>query len=134
MAAPKGNQSAKKLKTAELKKDAYKQYCEWIATGKSKESWTFQHYKMSLTSKTMEKYIRENEIDFPPIHKEEAEAQSLKVWEERGLAMMLGQIEKCQPAIFQMFMRNKFGWDKNDVLPQSTQQPMLQELLKHWKK
>ena len=136
MAAPKGNQnakgnqSAKKLKTPELKKDAYEQYCAWIATGNSKESWKFKHPEMSLTSKTMEKYIRESDCDFPPIHKEMAEAESLRIWEERGLAMMLGQIEKCQPAIFQMFMRNKFGWDKENYGTKDTNEPLIRIIAK----
>ncbi len=133
MAAAKGNQSAKKLKTPELKKDAYTQYCCWIATGNSKESWTFKHPKMSLTSKTMEKYIRESEVDFPPIHKEIAEAESLKIWEDRGLSMMLGQLEKCQPAIFQMFMRNKFGWDKENYGAKDTNEPLIRRIAKKWR-
>lgn len=133
MAAPKGNRSATKLKTPELKKDAYEQYCAWISTGNSKESWTFKHPKLSLTSKTMEKYIRENEVDFPPIHKEQAEAESLRIWEARGLSMMLGQIEKCQPAIFQMFMRNKFGWDKENYGTKDTNEPLIKRIAKKWR-
>ncbi len=133
MAAPKGNQSAKKLKTPELKKDAYQQYCTWIALGNSKESWTFKHKDMSLTSKTMEKYIRQSEIDFPPIHKLMAEAESLKIWEERGLSMMLGKLEKCQPAIFQMFMRNKFGWDKENYGAKETNEPLIKRIAKKWR-
>lgn len=136
MAAPKGNQyakgnqSAKKLKTPELKKEAYEQYCAWIATGNSKESWRFKHPEMSLTSQTMEKYIRENESVLLPIHKEMAVAESLKIWEDRGLAMMLGQIEKCQPAIFQMFMRNKFGWDKENYGNKETNEPLIRIIAK----
>ena len=133
MAAPKGNQSAKKLKTPELKKDAYQQYCTCIALGNSKESWTFKHKDMSLTSKTMEKYIRQSEIDFPPIHKLMAEAESLKIWEERGLSMMLGKLEKCQPAIFQMFMRNKFGWDKENYGAKETNEPLIKRIAKKWR-
>lgn len=128
------NQFAKKLITPELKKEAYSQYCAWIAQGHSKESWTFSHPDMSLTHRTMEKYIRESDRDFPPIQKQKAEAESLKVWENRGLTMMLGQVEKCQPAIFQMFMRNKFGWDKANEPTPSTAEPLLRELIDHWKK
>ncbi len=129
----KGNQSATKLKTPQLKKQAYEQYCSWIALGHSKESWTFKHSVLSLTSKTMEKYIRESESDFPPIHKELAEAESLHIWEERGLSMMLGKIEKCQPAIFQMFMRNKFGWDKENYGQKDTNEPSIKILAKKWR-
>ena len=129
----KGNQSAKKLKTPALKKQAYEQYCAWIALGNSKESWTFKHKEMSLTSKTMEKYIRESESDFPSIHKEMAQAASLKIWEDRGLTMMLGRLEKCQPAIFQMFMRNKFGWDKENYGNKDTTEPLIRRIAKKWR-
>ncbi len=133
MAAPKGNNNAKKLKTLELKLEAYNQYCGWIALGNSKEAWTFKHPDLSLTSKTMEKYIRESEVDFPPIHKQMAEAESLKIWEERGLSMMLGQLEKCQPAIFQMFMRNKFGWDKESYGNKDTVEPLISRMARKWR-
>jgi len=113
--APKGSQNAKKLTTPELKKEAYKQYCEWIAGGHSKEAWCFEHPEMTLTSKTMEKYIAADPINFPPLHKETAETKSYNHWCDLGKKMMLGQIEKCQPAIFQMFMRNKFKWDRDDI-------------------
>jgi glucan-binding YG repeat protein len=113
--APKGNGNATKLKTPDLKKQAYESYCAHIASGESKEAWVFEHPTITLTSKTMEKYIRNDQIEFPPIHKEVAEAKSFQHWCNLGKQMMLGQIEKCQPAIFQMFMRNKFGWDKDDI-------------------
>lgn len=109
-----GNQHAVKLTTDELKHDAYRQYCDWIASGKSKESFTFKHPKLSLTYKTMEKYIRESPSEFPSLHKEIAESESLALWESKGCTMMEGKVEKCQPAIYQMMMRNKFGWDKAD--------------------
>lgn len=109
---PIGNQKAKKLTTKELREEAYRQYCEYIATGGTKEAWVFDHPTLSLTSKTMEKYIRESPSEFPPHHKERAEAKSYEQWITWGKQMMLGEIPKCQPVIFQMFMRNKFGWDK----------------------
>jgi hypothetical protein len=123
-----GNQNAKKLTTPELCIQAYDQYCAWIASGKSKESWTFKHPDISLTHKTMEKYIRENPGDFPAYKKEEAEADSRRVWEEDGVAMMKGKVRGCQPAIYQMFMRNKFGWDK-EKQQSETNEPLARTLL-----
>ena len=61
----------------------------------------------------MEDYIKKD-VDFSTLHKKYAEAASLEIWEAKGLKMMQGLVDKCQPAIFQMFMRNKFGWDKKD--------------------
>lgn len=113
--APKGNRNAIKLKTPELKKQAYDSYCAHIATGASIEEWVFEHPDIKLTWNTMEKYILNDPIEFDPIHKEIAKAKSYSHWCTLGKKMMLGQIEKCQPAIFQMFMRNKFGWDKDQT-------------------
>ncbi len=113
--APKGNKNGVKLKDPDVRQDAYRQYCQHIASGESKESFVFQHPELTCTYKTMDKYIHENPIEFPPIHKEIAESLSFLHWTGLGKQMMLGEIEKCQPAIFQMFMRNKFSWDKEDV-------------------
>jgi hypothetical protein len=109
-----GNQNAAKLTEPELKAEAYRQYCAWIAEGWSKESFVFKHPSLSLTYKTMERYIREFPTDFPPLHKEMAESQSLHKWEAEGVHMMQGKVDKCQPAIYQMMMRNKFKWDKEE--------------------
>ena len=45
--------------------------------------------------------------------------------------MMKGQVEKCQPAIYQMMMRNKFGWDKESKVTHSIDTE-LDILLKKW--
>lgn len=131
---PVGNKKAVKLKTEEQKKKAYTSYCKWIAGGHSKEAWDYQDGDMTLTHKTMEKYMREQPLDFPTIQRERAQAQSLKVWEEKGMNMMEGRVDKCQPAIYQMFMRNKFGWDKEDRSRADTFQPLVRTLLENWEK
>lgn len=112
--APKGNKNAVKLKTPELMADAYKQYCDHIAAGGFKQTWVFEHPQLSLSTQTMEKYIKENPIEFNSIHKEIAESKCYMHWIAKGIEMMLGAVAKCQPAIYQMFMRNMFGWDKED--------------------
>lgn len=43
--------------------------------------------------------------------------------------MMLGQVEKCQPAIFQMFMRNKFGWDKESQSNRESKETLVEKFL-----
>ena len=133
MAAVKGNKNAVKLKTPELKKEAYRQYCAWIADGKNKESWYMEHPDLSLTYKTIEIYIREEPLEFPSIHKEVAECKSLAIFEEIGMKMMLGQIDKNSPAVYQMFMRNKFGWDKESHAT-STSETDVRRLLAKWEK
>lgn len=113
--APKGNKNGTKLKSPDVRQEAYRQYCTWIAGGNTKEAWVFEHPTLKCTSRTLEKYIKDDPIEFHPLHKEIAEAKGYQYWLDLGQKMMLGQIEKCQPAIFQMFMRNKFGWDKDDI-------------------
>ena len=117
--AKPNNTHARKLTEPELRIEAYRQYCEYIAAGKSKEAWTFDHPEITLTWKSMEKYIREFPNELPSNKKEEAEAKSLEHWNKLGVDMMVGVIPKCQPAIYQMFMRNKFGWDRENHVTHS---------------
>lgn len=112
--AKPGNQQGVKLKDPHVRQRAYTAYCEWIALGRSKEAWKFQSDDLSCTWKTMEKYIAADHFEFPPIKKEMAEADSFNVWEQRGMNMLNGVI-KAETALYQMFMRNKFGWDKENV-------------------
>jgi hypothetical protein len=131
----KGNKNNNKfVKYPEDAKAAFKSYCDWIAQGDSSQSWTFKGKETTFSYKTMENYMREYPSDFPISHKEIALAQSLKIWEDRGLAMMLGQIDKSQPAIFQMFMRNKFGWDKENYGQKESTEPLVKSIAQMWRK
>ena len=112
MAAPKGNQFNKKLTTPELRKLAYDDYCRWISEGKTYKAWSYESPELTLSYKCMETYIKDHPDDFPPKQRQIAISKGLEVWEEKGIRMMESG-EKCQPAIYQMFMRNKFGWDKD---------------------
>jgi hypothetical protein len=114
MGAPFGNQNNKKLTTDELKKAAYDSFCKHIAEGKSIKSWYFEHPNLTITYKTMLNYIEAEPVNFPPIHREVAESKSLEVWEAIGTDMLNSE-RRTQPAIYQMFMRNKFGWDKEST-------------------
>jgi hypothetical protein len=113
--ASEGNDFNKKLKTTEIKKIVYNDYCNHIAKGYSHKSWRYDKNGVNLCWESIEKYIK-NDQDLDPLHKKIAIAESLKVWEDLGKEMMMGRVEKCQPAIYQMFMRNKFGWDKQQKL------------------
>lgn len=124
-----GSQCAKKLTTPELCQEAYRQYCEWIAAGNTKEAWVFEHPEMSLTSRSMENYIKNEPDNFPAVHKELAECKSLNYWLQLGKTMMIGDMPKCQPAIYQMFMRNKFGWDKETRNPNKEVEADVRRLL-----
>jgi len=106
-----GNTYSKKLTTKELKEEAFRQYCEHLAKGKSKRSWWFEHPELSLTWETMEKYLREDP-DFDSIKKSISESKGFRVWEDVVEESANGKNRKANTATLQMLMRNKFGWDK----------------------
>lgn len=114
-----GNKAAVKLKTIELKLEAYKQYCEHIAAGKSKSAWRLQHPEVSLTWRHMERYIREEPEIFDPTFKEIAECDSLNFWEQQVINAALGVNKDANVAALQMLMRNKFKWDRPDLVKDS---------------
>lgn len=109
--APSGNQNAKKLVDHDIKQQAYKQYCEHLAKGKTKKSWFFKHPELTCTAETFEKYL-EDEIEFDPVHLQVAYCQGYQKWEGVLEDGATGENEKVNPACLQMIMRNKYGWDK----------------------
>jgi len=112
MAAPIGNNNAKKLKTIEQKEKVYKSYCQHLSLGKCQNSWYYEDDGLTLTSETLEKYIKED-VDFDTIHKDIAKAKGLAIWED-----VLAKGAKCErdinTAAMQMIMRNMYSWDKED--------------------
>lgn len=112
MVAPLGNDYAKKLKTKEQKEKVYKSYCQHLALGKSQQSWYYEDDELTLTSETLEKYIK-NDQDFDTIHKEIAKSKGFAIWED-----ILFKGAKCEKEIntaaMQMIMRNMYHWDRDD--------------------
>ncbi len=111
MPAPFGNQNATKLNTPELKAIAYASYCNHLALGKDKKSWCLED-PIELTWETMEKYIRDNPIDFDPLKKQIAEAKGYNRWEQVVEDSAIGKNKDHNTATLQMKMRCKFGWDR----------------------
>jgi len=109
----KNNKMAVKLKTDKLKILAYESYCQHIAEGKCKESWYFEHTECECSWQTIEKYITELPSVLKPEKKELAEAKSLALWEKKGIDMIEG-LRPVETALYQLFMRNKFKWDKKE--------------------
>ena len=109
-----GNQFGDKL-NAKQKQQAYKQYCKHIASGLSKEAWSYKDPNdndLTIMWQTMESYIKDSPKAFNASQLGQAYATSRKFFEETGLAMMTGKNCRGNAAIFQIFMRNKFGWDR----------------------
>lgn len=122
--APLGNQNRVALKTNELRHEAYKQYCEHIAQGKSKRSWVFKHPEFTCCSKTFDKYLQD-EIEFPTIHMEVAEAEGYGYWEDIVSDSAVGKNKEANTASLQMLMRNKFQWDSNKNKAEDVDQEIL---------
>lgn len=113
MPAPKGSKNAQKMKTEDLQLEAYHDYCEWVAAGKSKDSWRWRKdNRMMCTWQTIEKYMIEDPVKFKPIHMQAAKCDSKAYWEQIVADSAIGKNEKANTASLQMIMRNKFGWDK----------------------
>jgi hypothetical protein len=123
--ALQGNDNKLKLKKEVQQQIAYEAYCNWIASGKGRQGFVFEcedeetNKIVTITWQTIENYIASKRFDLDPIHKEKAENFSYQVWENVGVEMMQGKVDKCQPAIYQMMMRNKFGWDKETRITHS---------------
>ena len=110
--ALKGNQNGVKLKDPAVRQLAYKQYCAWLALGKSWLSFTFVHEFLMCTGETIESYIKLYPDEFPPIQKEIAFKQGYAKWEEITEDSAIGKNKDANTASLQMVMRNKFKWDK----------------------
>lgn len=130
---PLGNKEGLKLKDADIRQEAYRQYCEHVASGFSQESFHFDHPELSVTYKTMNKYIQENPTEFPPIHMERAKSQSRRLWEGVVHDSAKGKNKDANTASLQMLMRNKFGWDRDTHVTHSIE-PEARKIFEEWRK
>jgi hypothetical protein len=128
LAAHPGNDYALKLDTPELRREAYRQYCDHIASGLPKEAFVLEHPDVSITWETMDKYIRESPKDFPPVKMQRAKAKRYRHWLEEGRKIMAGKYKNGSPVVWQIFMRNIFkdlAWDRDlNTQHQSTPEMM----------
>jgi hypothetical protein len=118
MAPQKGNKFGLKLKDADVRQEAYRQYCEHIASGMPKEAFFFDHPIHSVCWKTMERYIGDNPNEFPSNLLEKAQADRYKHWLSEGQTLMKGGYKNGSPVVWQTFMRNIFksnGWDREQI-------------------
>lgn len=116
--APLGNKRGTKLKDASVRQEAYRQYCEHIASGMPKEAFFFDHPTHSVSWATMDRYIAESPTEFEPILMEKAKAARYKHWIGEGLQLMKGRYRNGSPVVWQTIMRNIFrsqGWDREQI-------------------
>lgn len=129
----KGNKLAQKLKTVDLRLEAYESYCKHIAEGWSPRGWVFKKNGVTVLWETMEKYIREEPHVFDPSKKKEAESTGFSYWEKLGSKGIKGNKgeDKINVPLYQMFMRNKFGWDR-DTNTSNHFEPDVRRFLAFW--
>lgn len=133
--AIKGNKSGIALKDKEIRKIAFKEYCDHIASGRSKKTWRFRNplYKdYHCCWRTMERYMKENPTEFQLIHREKAEIDGYYYWETVVADSAVGNNEKANTASLQMIMRNKFGWDKKEENTAEEIKEKLDHFCKSW--
>jgi len=104
-------------KSDKFQRLVYEQYCLHLAAGYPQNAFVLDlpdYPDYSITYKTIESLIKSHPAKFPPHKKAVAYAKGLKGWIDLGKKMMLGEFEKrkVQPALYQLLMRNIYGWDK----------------------
>lgn len=115
---PKGNKRAVKLKDADVRQEAFRQYCDHIASGFPKEAFFFDHPTHSVCWRTMDRYIAECPAEFQSILMEVAKSKRYKKWFTEGIALMHGRYKGGSPVVWQTIMRNIFkdiGWDRETL-------------------
>jgi hypothetical protein len=108
-----GNKHGVKLKDPDIRQLAYQKYCEWLAMGKSKKSFTFRSPEYSCHWQTLESYIKDKN-EFDPLQIELAKCEGCKRWEQVVEDSAEGKNKDANTASLQMLMRNKFDWDKQE--------------------
>ena len=101
----------------EIRQEAFKQYCDHLASGQPKQSFFFEHPTHSICWKTMEKYIDDNPSEFPTLLIEGAKSKRYQHWLKEGETIMKGGYKNGSPVVWQTFMRNIFkdiGWDRRE--------------------
>jgi hypothetical protein len=117
--ALKGNDNRLKVKSEESQKVVYEIYCQWLAAGRDKRGFVCEYIdengkENSVTYQTVENYVKKNPSVLDPHKQVCAESKGFACWEYTGIKMLNGEVKGCQPAIYQIFMRNKYGWDKEE--------------------
>ena len=113
----KGNTVLEKSeKPKDLKLRAWPLYIEHLRNGYSSQSFVYREggnsYTETCSYKTLENLANENHKDFPKSQVEDAYADAKFKYEKLGEQLLTGKIPNGNAAVFQIIMRNKFGWDK----------------------
>jgi hypothetical protein len=112
------NSNAVRLRDPENRQAAYRLFCDHIASGNPRHSFSVRTESFSIAWSTMERLMRENPDEFDPTMMEEAMAKRYAYWLEEGKKLMTGKYKHGSPVVWQTCMRNIFkdiGWDKAEL-------------------
>jgi hypothetical protein len=117
---PPGNNWGTKLKDPKIRQKAYREYCEWIASGMPKQSFFYDDGEHSVTWQTLDKYIEDNPAEFNPLLMQKARASRFTHWFGEGKKLMSGKYKGGSPVVWQTIMRNIFkdpdiAWDREQI-------------------
>jgi len=118
----RGNKRGLKIKDPDVRQEAYKEFCKWLAQGKSINSFTFEKGELKCVGKTVLSYMEQYPTEFPPINKEFAFCKGYAVWEDIAEKSATGENQKANTASLQMVMRNKFKWDAKTPATESQEE------------
>lgn len=113
--APSGNKNAEKPDISlELKNRLYDSWCEHLAEGRVRDSWSFNEGDFYICNDTLESMIKKDPVVFPPARQKAARNAGLKKWEKVAEESADGKNTKGNVAALGLIMRNKFKWDKKE--------------------
>lgn len=134
MAPPKGAQYTLKLRDPDVRQDAFNKYCEWLSFGKAIKSFHYTDGKNWITGETMENYIKNNPGEFSVDRRDHAWAQGYAYWEKIVDDLATGKNKTANTASLNMLMRNKYQWDRFDLLPNSGKSEQVEFAIREAKK
>lgn len=107
---PPNNKAHQKFKTSEERREAFRQVCDHIASGLSKECLTVCDWN------TVEKYLVDYPEDFVREDLNESFRKGQYVWEALGLKGALGRVPNFNATSWIFNMKNRYGWkDKKEL-------------------
>lgn len=114
MPAHIGNQHGLALPTPELRAEAFKAFCEWLAKGKSPFSFTFEKDNYGCCGRTIISYLEKFSQELSAIKRDIAFAKGYAHWEDVVDNNAKGIDKNSNLPGLQMVMRNKYKWDAKE--------------------
>lgn len=104
------------LKPLDMKQRAWIAYLAHLRMGYSREAFVYREGGNSFTEtcsyKTLDNLASENNPDFPKSQLDDAICDARLRYEKLGDDLLTGKIPNGNAAVFQIIMRNRFGYDK----------------------